>query len=79
LRGSFSFGETIIAEAGLSFLGIGTQPPTPSWGLMLADAREFLVQVPWYPAVVGAVLALAVLAINLVGDGIGDALDPRAA
>jgi peptide/nickel transport system permease protein len=74
---SFSFGEAIIAEAALSFLGIGAQPPTPSWGLMLNDAREYLVQAAWYPAIVGSVLFLVVLAINLVGDGFRDALDPR--
>jgi peptide/nickel transport system permease protein len=74
---SFSFGEAIIAEAALSFLGIGTQPPTPSWGLMLSDARDYLTQTAWYPAIVGSVLVLVVLAINLVGDGLRDALDPR--
>lgn len=74
---SFSFGEAIIAEAALSFLGIGTQPPTPSWGLMLSDAREYLAEAVWYPATVGCVLFLVVLAINLVGDGLRDALDPR--
>jgi peptide/nickel transport system permease protein len=74
---SFSFGEAIIAEAALSFLGIGTQPPTPSWGLILSDAREYLAQAPWYPATVGVALFLVVLAINLVGDGLRDVLDPR--
>ena len=74
---SFGFGEAIIAEAALSFLGIGTQPPTPSWGLMLSDARDYLVQAAWYPGIVGCVLFLVVLAINLVGDGLRDALDPR--
>jgi peptide/nickel transport system permease protein len=77
VQASFSFGEAIIAEAALSFLGIGTQPPTPSWGLMLADAREYLVQVPWYPAIVGSALVAVVLAVNLVGDGVRDILDPR--
>jgi peptide/nickel transport system permease protein len=74
---SFSFGEAILAEAALSFLGIGTQPPTPSWGLMLSDARDYLAQAAWYPGIVGSVLSLVVLAINLVGDGLRDALDPR--
>jgi peptide/nickel transport system permease protein len=74
---SFSFGEAIVAEAGLSFLGIGTQPPTPSWGLMLFDARDYLAQAAWYPAIVGSVLCLVVLATNLIGDGLRDALDPR--
>jgi peptide/nickel transport system permease protein len=74
---SFSFGEAILAEAALSFLGLGTQPPTPSWGLMLSDAREYLAQATWYPGIVGSVLSLVVLAINLVGDGLRDALDPR--
>jgi ABC-type dipeptide/oligopeptide/nickel transport system permease subunit len=74
---SFSFGEAILAEAALSFLGLGTQPPTPSWGLMLSDARDYLTQAAWYPGIVGSVLSLVVLAINLVGDGLRDALDPR--
>ncbi|MBI1846607.1 MAG: ABC transporter permease [Candidatus Rokubacteria bacterium] len=74
---SFSFGEAIIAEAALSFLGIGTQPPTPSWGLMLSEARDYLAQAAWYPGIVGCVLFLVVLAINLVGDSLRDALDPR--
>ena len=77
VQASFSFGEAILAEAALSFLGIGTQPPTPSWGLMLSDARDYLAQAAWYPGIVGSVLSLVVLAINLVGDGLRDALDPR--
>jgi ABC-type dipeptide/oligopeptide/nickel transport system permease subunit len=79
VQSSFSFGEAILAEAGLSFLGIGTQPPTPSWGLMLSDARDYLAQAAWYPGIVGSVLFAAVLAINLLGDGLRDALDPRSA
>jgi ABC-type dipeptide/oligopeptide/nickel transport system permease subunit len=77
VQASFGFGEAILAEAALSFLGIGTQPPTPSWGLMLSDARYYLAQAAWYPGIVGSVLSLVVLAINLVGDGLRDALDPR--
>jgi ABC-type dipeptide/oligopeptide/nickel transport system permease subunit len=77
VQSSFSFGEAILAEAGLSFLGIGTQAPTPSWGLMLNDARDYLAQAPWYPAIVGSVVCLIVLAVNMVGDGLRDALDPR--
>jgi ABC-type dipeptide/oligopeptide/nickel transport system permease subunit len=77
VQSSFSFGEAILAEAGLSFLGIGTQPPTPSWGLMLSDARDYLAQAAWYPAIVGSVLCVVVLAVNLLGDGLRDVLDPR--
>jgi ABC-type dipeptide/oligopeptide/nickel transport system permease subunit len=77
VQASFSFGEAIVAEAALSLLGIGTQPPAPSWGLMLSDARDYLTQAPWYPGIVGSALSLVVLSINLVGDGFRDALDPR--
>ncbi len=68
---------SIIAEAGMSFLGLGTQPPTPSWGLMLAEARPYIQQEPWYPLVPGAVLAIVVLCITLLGDSLRERLDPK--
>ena len=67
----------IIAEASLSFLGLGQQPPAPSWGSMLNSAQRFLTQAPWLAVFPGAAIFLAVLAFNLVGDGLRDALDPR--
>lgn len=76
---SFGMAQAIILEAGLSFLGLGVQPPTPSWGNMLTDAQSFTVleQMPWLWVPPGAMIALAVLAINFVGDGLRDALDPQ--
>jgi peptide/nickel transport system permease protein len=76
VMGSYLFGHAIISEAALSFLGIGTQPPNPSWGLMLNDARRFLTSEFWYPLVPGCAILLAVLSINLLGDGLRDVLDP---
>jgi peptide/nickel transport system permease protein len=74
--GSYLFGHAIISEAALSFLGIGTQPPNPSWGLMLNDARRFITDAFWYPLIPGCAILLAVLSINLLGDGLRDVLDP---
>jgi ABC-type dipeptide/oligopeptide/nickel transport system permease subunit len=76
---SFSMGVagTILAEAGLSFLGLGAQPPTPSWGQMISSGKEFLQSAPWVSFFPGAVLALTVLSLNLLGDTVRDALDPR--
>jgi peptide/nickel transport system permease protein len=67
----------MLAEAGLSFLGLGTQPPTPSWGKMLSDARLNLETAPWTVVFPGTALMLAVVGFNLYGDGIRDSLDPR--
>ena len=72
------FQKAIIAEAALSFLGLGQQPPQPSWGSMLNSAQRFLTQAPWLAIYPGAAIFLVVLAFNLVGDGLRDALDPRA-
>jgi peptide/nickel transport system permease protein len=76
---SFGMAQAIILEAGLSFLGLGVQPPTPSWGNMLTDAQSFKVleEMLWLWLPPGAMIALAVLAINFVGDGLRDALDPQ--
>jgi peptide/nickel transport system permease protein len=67
----------ILAEASLSFLGLGTQPPTPSWGLMVADGRRFLMLSPWATIAPGLAIMVVVLGFNLLGDGLRDALDPR--
>lgn len=68
---------TIIGEATLSFLGLGVQPPTPSWGTMLSAAQPFLDQAWWLAVVPGAAIALTTLGFNLLGDGLRDVLDPR--
>ena len=72
-------GEVILLEAGLSFLGLGIQPPTPSWGGMIFDAREVLVSAPWASVFPAIAIALTVLSANLVGDALRDAVDPRSA
>ena len=74
---SFSIAFGILTESALSFLGMGTQPPTPSWGIMLSMGRGYLEQAPWLGAFPGAAIFLTVLGFNLLGDGIRDALDPR--
>jgi peptide/nickel transport system permease protein len=71
------FANAILTEAALSFLGIGVRPPTPSWGAMLDMGRRYLTQTAWYSTTAGAAVFLAVLSLNLVGDGLRDALDPR--
>ncbi len=78
VQATLAIAQAIIAEASLSFLGLGQQPPSPSWGSMLNAAQRFLTQAPWLAIFPGAAIFLAVLAFNLVGDGLRDALDPRA-
>ncbi|HEV8674194.1 MAG TPA: ABC transporter permease [Methylomirabilota bacterium] len=78
VQATISFPIAILAEAALSYLGLGTQPPHPSWGLMLKDAQNFLTLSPWYALFPGTAIALAVLGFNLLGDGLRDVLDPRA-
>ena len=78
VQGTLAIAEAIIAEASLSFLGLGQQPPAPSWGSMLNSAQRFLDNAPWLAIAPGAAIFLVVLAFNLVGDGLRDALDPRA-
>ncbi|MBI4272193.1 MAG: ABC transporter permease [Candidatus Rokubacteria bacterium] len=70
-------GGNMVAEAGLSFLGLGAQSPTISWGALLADGQSFLASAPWVAVFPGVALLLAVLGINLLGDGLRDLLDPR--
>lgn len=74
---SLAFGQTIIAEASLSFLGIGTPPPNPSWGLMLSDASRYMESAPWLVLFPGLALSVLVLAFNLLGDALRDFLDPK--
>jgi len=70
-------GWAILNAATLSFLGLGASPPTPEWGAMINEGRGFLRQAPWISLAPGALLALTVLSVNLLGDGLRDALDPR--
>jgi peptide/nickel transport system permease protein len=70
-------GDVILLEAGLSFLGLGIQPPAPSWGGMILDAREVLVTAPWAGLFPGIAIVLTVLSANLLGDAVRDAVDPR--
>ncbi len=78
---AFSMGipGAIMYEAGLSFFGFGIQPPTPSLGSIISDGRGYITVAPWYPGFPGLVLTLLVLSVNLVGDGLIDAMNPRAA
>jgi dipeptide transport system permease protein len=66
-----------LDAAALGFLGLGAQPPTPEWGTMLASAREFILRAPWVVTFPGLAILATVMAINLMGDGLRDALDPR--
>lgn len=77
VQATFIFAEAVIGEATLSFLGAGIPPDIPSWGIMLGEARSFLRDAPWTMLFPGAALTLTVLALNLMGDGIRDMLDPR--
>lgn len=78
VQASLAVAEAIIAEASLSFLGLGMQPPNPSWGSMLNSSQRFLTQAPWLSIFPGVTIMIVVLAFNLMGDGLRDALDPRA-
>jgi peptide/nickel transport system permease protein len=77
VQGTLAIAAAIIAEASLSFLGLGQQPPEPSWGSMLNSAQRFLSQAPWLAVFPGLAIFLCVLSFNLIGDGLRDALDPR--
>jgi peptide/nickel transport system permease protein len=74
---TLGIGNTIVLEAGLSFLGLGVPPPTPSWGNMVADGRQNLIGAWWVATFPGLAIVATVLAFNLLGDGLRDALDPR--
>jgi peptide/nickel transport system permease protein len=79
VQATTSFPVAILAEAALAYLGLGTQPPHPSWGLMLKEAQNFLGMNPWFAVFPGGAIATAVLGLNLLGDGLRDLLDPKAA
>jgi peptide/nickel transport system permease protein len=74
---SLAMGFAVLAEAGLSFLGLGTQPPDPSWGTMLNDSRAYLREAPWYGLWPGVALTVLLVALNYLSDALRDALDPR--
>jgi dipeptide transport system permease protein len=77
VQATLSFSDAILNAAALGFLGLGAQPPVPEWGTMLANAREFIQRAPWVVTFPGLCILVTVLAINLVGDGLRDALDPK--
>jgi len=74
---SFLFAYAVLTEATLSFLGLGAEPPTPTWGNIMAEGRQYMREAPWIIAIPGAALAITVMALNLLGDGLRDVLDPR--
>jgi peptide/nickel transport system permease protein len=77
IQGTIQFAVAILAEAGLSYLGLGTQPPNASWGRMLNEAQTFMSLSPWMAIFPGVAIAWAVLGFNLLGDGLRDTLDPK--
>jgi len=77
VQATLSFSNAILEAAALGFLGMGAQPPTPEWGTMLAEARQFILRAPWVVTLPGLCILVTVLAINLIGDGLRDALDPK--
>lgn len=79
VQATIQFALAILAEAGLSYLGLGTQPPNPSWGRMLYEAQTFLAAAPMLAVYPGVAIAVSVLGLNLLGDGLRDLLDPRLA
>ena len=77
VQATLSFSSAVLDSAALGFLGMGAQPPTPEWGTMLAEAREFILRAWWVVTLPGLAILASVLAINLMGDGLRDALDPK--
>ncbi len=77
VQATLGFSTAVLDAAALGFLGIGAQPPTPEWGTMLADAREFILRAWWVVTFPGLAILITVLAFNLMGDGLRDALDPK--
>ncbi|HEU4367577.1 MAG TPA: ABC transporter permease [Methylomirabilota bacterium] len=78
VQGTVAFSQAILIEASLSYLGLSAQPPTPSWGNMLNEGRTYLETAPWISVFPGVAIMVAVLAFNLIGDGLRDILDPNA-
>ena len=76
VEATLELGYAIIEESGLSFLGFGIQPPTPSWGNLLSNAQEHLTKYPWLAIFPGLMIFLAIISVNYIGDGLRDAFDP---
>jgi peptide/nickel transport system permease protein len=74
---SFVFAYAVLSEAVLSFLGLGAPPTTPSWGILIAEGRGYIREAAWLTAIPGCAIAVTVLGLNLLGDGLRDVLDPR--
>lgn len=77
IAATFVFADALLADAALSFLGLGIKPPTPTWGNILGDSRVYLTNAPWFSIFAGVAIVFAVLALNLVGDALRDRFDPR--
>jgi peptide/nickel transport system permease protein len=77
VQASLNIAFAMLAEASLSFLGLGAQPPTPSWGLMINTGRGFMQSAPWMVLAPGVAIAITVIGFNLLGDGLRDILDPK--
>ena len=77
MQGTFVAASAMIVEAILSFLGAGTPPNIPSWGNIMAEGRQYMREAPWIIGIPGAALGITVMALNLLGDGLRDVLDPR--
>ena len=74
---SFLFAYTVLAEATLSFLGVGAVPPTPTWGNIMSEGRQYMLEAPWIITIPGVALMITVMGLNMLGDGLRDVLDPR--
>ncbi len=74
---SFLFAYAVLTEATLSFLGLGAVPPTPTWGNIMAEGRQYMIEAPWIITIPGVLLMITVMGLNLLGDGLRDVLDPR--
>jgi dipeptide transport system permease protein len=77
VQATLGISDALLQAAALGFLGLGAQPPTPEWGAMLGDSRELLTRAPWVVTLPGLAILMTVVSINLLGDGLRDALDPR--
>jgi ABC-type dipeptide/oligopeptide/nickel transport system permease subunit len=76
VQASVALSHALLLEAALGYLGLGVQPPEPSWGALLNEAADFIIEAPWLSVFPGLAIVLAVLSFNLIGDGLRDALDP---
>jgi len=77
IAGSLKVGSFILAESALSFLGLGAQPPTPTWGSMVSLSRHYILSAPWTVIFPGLAISISVLAFNILGDSLRDWLDPK--